>query len=111
MPTIKQTGSDVEVEFIEPDQNADTTPLTDLKEVQVKASVNGLPETVVATVPASGPTGGQPQVAKFTIPVPPEGAVQTIIAEAFAVDTSGNFSVPSEQLTLTIDLLAPAPPK
>lgn len=108
---ISQTASDIQLEFIEPDQNSDDTPLSDLKEVQIKASINGQPETVVATVPASSPTGGQPQTATFTVPAPPEGSVQTVIAEAFAIDTSGNVSMPSEQLTLTIDLLAPKPPK
>lgn len=107
MPLI-QTGSNIKAQFTEPTTNADGSPLTDLAKVEVVADW-GAGEQLVGSVDASAPTGGGAGEVDFTVPVV-EGSQMTVSAKAFAIDLLGNKSLPSATQTLTIDLLAPAPP-
>lgn len=106
--SLVQTGSNIKATYKEPTTNADGSPLTDLASTEVEADW-GTGPSIVATVAAVSPSGGNVVEAEFTAPVV-EGKVMTITAKVFAVDLLGKKSEPSETRSLTIDLLAPAPP-
>ena len=104
-----QTGSNIQLTFTEPTTNADGTPLNDLAKVEITAD-SGQGPVVVASVPASSPTGGVEQTAQFTVATV-DGTTQDVTIVGYAFDIRNNKSLPSAEVVLTIDLLAPAPPQ
>lgn len=92
----------VTAEYVEPGQNADGTPLTDLKEVQLKWRQDGGAEQtiVVPSLPAGGKTVSKP----FTVADPPVCGKTTISLTAEAVDLSDNHSPKAGPVTAVRDV-------
>lgn len=91
----------VTAEYVEPGQNADGTPLTDLKEVQLKwKQDSGAEQTII--VP-SLPAGGKAVTKTFTAADPPACGKTTVFLTAEAVDLSGNHSPKAGPVTAVRD--------
>jgi len=105
-----QTGSNIRVTYLEPTTNSDGSPLADLTKTEVEADW-GSGFQVVGSVQASSQNGGGQQAIDFTVPVNTAGAELTVKIRAFAFDDNNNKSEPSQEIVLSIDTLAPAPPQ
>lgn len=93
----------VTIEYIEPGQNNDGTPLTDLKEVQLKWKQDAGIEQLI-TVPATSPAGGKAVIKDMTVADPPVCGKTVISVTAEAVDTSGNHSPKAGPVTAVRDV-------
>lgn len=95
------------IQWDEPTTSVDGSPLADLSIIQVYQSTQpGIYSTPVASVQASGPTGGQ--VGIYTAPNPDRGTLYFVVR---ACDLAGNCSGPSNEVTkVFLDTNAPAAP-
>ena len=107
--TASQTGATVSVSYQEPDTNADGTLLQDLDHTNVMGNL-GTGTVFLSTVTATALAGNGNISTSFTVPVS-SGTSKTFSIWATATDISGNTSLPSNTVILTIDRLAPAPPR
>ena len=94
------------VTWIEPSVNNDGSPLTDLANVVVQLTVDGVAQ-VEEEAGVSGPTGGQPGSHTFLSICEPD-SMPSVEVKAWAVDAVGNRSTGTIGL-LTVDCLAPGP--
>ena len=95
--------------FDEPTKNADNTSLADLKNHTVWVKVGVQPAASVATVAASGLSGGQK--ISTTILVPASiNQITTFDAWVTSSDLTGNTSLPSTHVTVTVDRIGPLAP-
>lgn len=116
--TITPNGLSINVAYEEPTMNEDTeaapnsTPLTDLARTEVYAGVNGAPEILCGTSPASAPTGGGTVTTPCSITIA-RGEEKTVIIQVYAIDTheNENRSKPSLKVSTVLDLNPPAAPK
>jgi len=90
------------IEWTEPGQNLDGTPLTDLKEIILLWKQDAGQEQKVI-VPASSPAGGKVGKKVITIVDPPACGKTIVSVTAQAVDTSGNISVKAGPVTTSRD--------
>ena len=104
--TVTPTGTILTVDYDEPTTNANSSPLTDLKETVVWYALGGQPAVVCVTTPASQPTGGGHLSVACTVPVL-DGQEVEVTVTATAADLSGNRSLPSDPVIRRIDRLAP----
>lgn len=105
---VTVVGANVKMEWTEPTQNQDGSPLTDLKETVGSYLLPGGQETVCGTVPATSPAGGKTVSTTCVISLPSPASLD-VTFRAVARDTSGNTSPPVE-IKQRIDRLAPKAP-
>lgn len=103
------TGGLVDVMFIEPDTNADGTPLTDLDHTTIYYDI-GQGTVKALDIPATAATGGGMIAQQISVSVG-DTTVATISIWATATDTFTNESDPSATVVVRHDILAPAPPQ
>lgn len=101
-------GTQIDVEYNEPTQNTDNSPVTDLHHTSIYYDMGSGPVLVVE-LPASLNTGGSLVQYSFIVPVTANQEAN-VNFWATASDSSGNESAPSEVITLRIDRLAPKAP-
>lgn len=108
---VKATGAIVNMQYQEPTQNADGTPLSDLAFTSGywAAMPNGSPMECVQT-PASAATGGGTIQAACTVPIL-AGQEADFSFSVTATDHSGNASTPTPGVIVRLDFLAPASPR
>jgi hypothetical protein len=108
----KISGVELTVSYEEPRVNVDRSELKDLQKTTVYWHWKGNPKSVTkaAEVPATRPGGGGTVSVKVTIPVRPQQEREVTLYTT-ASDQKGNESAPSNEVTLRIDRLPPAPPR
>jgi hypothetical protein len=106
------TGVELTVSYEEPRINADRSALGDLKKTTVYWHWKGKTGEVTraADVPASKPGGGGTVSVKIVIPVG-QNEEREVTIYTTASDAKGNESARSNEVTLRIDRLPPAPPR
>jgi hypothetical protein len=99
---------DLTVNYVEPTQSSDGTPLTDLASTTVEMSEDGIAWVQLEVVPASQPGGGGNQDKAY-----PGRNISNmtpkIYVRVFATDLNNNAGVP-DQREFDLDRLAPAAP-
>jgi len=102
-------GALVTMKWVEPTTNGGL-PLNDLAHTFGTSQFPGEEETNCNGIQAASTNaGGQEQQVSCTLPIE-EGVEVTVSFRAYAVDESGNVSLPSETKEKTFDFLAPDPP-
>ena len=107
--TATVTGVTIGVEYDEPDQNADGTPLMDLDHTSIFYNM-GAADVKAKDVPATTLTGNGHIEVPFDVPIT-AGMERIIDVWATASDTSGNESPRSTTIKVRVDRLPPGPPK
>lgn len=102
------SGTEVTVKYIEPTENENNTPLTDLDHTSIYTVINGSKQKV-RDVPASAPTGGGQIEQKFVVSVEDKQEVDVDI-QVTASDGVGNESAPPASRIVRIDKLSPKSP-
>jgi hypothetical protein len=102
------SGAEVSVSYQEPTTNADATPLNDLAKTNIFYDIGDGP-VMARETSAISVNGGGNVIEKITLPVA-QGQILNVTFWATATDTSGNESIKSQEVSLRIDLLPPAPP-
>ena len=97
----------IPMSYMEPISNDDGSNLDDLNRVEIYSADN---DTLIASIPASSPGGGERMIEDvvITIPAGTKGQVLTREYYAVAVDDNGNVSRESEPFTLPIAVVAAA---
>ena len=111
MAGITINNAEVTMAWTEPTTNADGSPVTDLLKTEGYFEIVGdvAGEQLCGSVLAALPTGGQPVSVICTVPVV-VNTEKDVLFRAKAFDVSGNVSLATPDVTVRIDLLAPAPP-
>ena len=107
--TATVTGVTVTLEYDEPNQNTDGSPVADLDHCTLYYNM-GAGDVAGKMVPASSPTGNGHIQTPLEVPVL-AGMERNVDIWATASDTSGNESPRSNTVNVRLDRLAPGPPK
>ena len=107
---VSVNSVEVRVSYVEPTENTDNSPLTDLGGTIVYYSLDGTNFVEAMGIEPTSPTGGGTVIANIPVPVG-EGQEADVHFHAKAVDGSGNMSGPSNTVVLRIDRLAPKAPQ
>lgn len=100
----------ITLQYTEPSQNADGTPLRDLDHTTIYYDV-GAGKIRVADVPASSPTGGGVITHKIIVPIAGSKKEMTAWIWVTATDKSGNESNPSQIVSTRLGRTAPVAPQ
>lgn len=110
MAIVSITGSQILCQYIEPTQNANGSPVTDLTKTRIYYQIQGREVVLAKEIPASALTGGGTVSEQIVVPVNENEEVFVDIWFT-AVDDVDNESARSDVYVKQIDLLAPAPPQ
>lgn len=100
----------ITLQYTEPSQNADGTPLRDLDHTTIYYDV-GAGEVRAADVPASSPAGGGTITHKIIIPIAASKKEVTARIWVTGTDKSGNESTPSQVVSTRLGKTAPVAPQ
>jgi hypothetical protein len=106
---INVSGADFEIEYDEPNVNADGSPLQDLGKTTVYYDA-GDGRVLAKELEATSPTGNGHIVTRINVSLP-KGTEKNVSVWATAWDKSGNESSSSIPVTVRVDSLAPAAPR
>lgn len=109
MTIIDQSTVSVVATYTEPTTNPDNSPLDDLAYTSVYYHVNGGQKIVGVKTASTIKSGGGNINVDLIVPAP-TGGVTLLDFYVTATDLSGNESVPSPSVSLTIERFAPSSP-